>query len=159
MRVIRNCLSDKQIKHIKDNYKFGDSDSYMKKNHSYDIDKIIHYYEIYYCDKNNPYILNSISSVLEPNEIVYSIHYINYLVGNSCDKHTDRASLNTYIFMLNDDFEGGKLLIDDIDTNLLKGDVVCFNGSIESHEVTEVTKGNREVLVVWTSDRRNSSLI
>jgi predicted 2-oxoglutarate/Fe(II)-dependent dioxygenase YbiX len=80
---------------------------------------------------------------------------IRYTEGGECKKHLDRSSNQTYIFMLSDNFTGGKLLVNDIDSNICKGDVVCFNGQREHHAVTEITRGIRDVLVVWTKPKRN----
>ena len=150
MKVFRKKLTISDIEIIRSNYREGISDEYVNKNHSYQIDKIIDYSDIFYCDKSNKFLLPIVNSFILPSEDIYSIHWIEYAEGCSSDKHLDRSSLNTYIVLLTDEFSGGDLLVDGINTQMTLGDIVSFNGSKEYHEVLEVTKGVREVLVVWT---------
>lgn len=150
MKINRNALSLIEIDIIKDSYRLGTSDEYVDKNHSYQIDKIIDYSDIFYCDKTNPFLLPIVEKFILPSEKIYSIHWIEYSTGCSSDRHLDRSSLNTYIVLLTDEFEGGDLLVDGVSTDMRMGDIVSFNGSKEQHEVLTVTQGVREVLVVWT---------
>jgi hypothetical protein len=150
MKIFRKALSLIDVDIIKDSYRIGLSDEYVNKNHSYQIDKIIDYSDIFYCDKTNPFILPIVNKFIQPSEKIYSIHWIEYKEGCSSDKHLDRSSLNTYIILLTDNFTGGDLLVDSVNTNMGMGDIVSFNGSKEHHEVLKVTQGVREVLVVWT---------
>lgn len=154
MKVLKQIITQDDIDTILLHYKDGEYDSYMKKYHGTQIDKLINYSNIYYCDRDNVHLRNIVDNIIHPNESVYAIHMLRYETGDSCKKHTDRSSLKTYIFILTDGFMGGRLLVDDVDTNAVKYDVVVFNGNIEYHEVTEITHGIRDVLVVWTGDSR-----
>lgn len=159
MKVLKGTINQDDIETILLSYKDGIYDSYMKKYHGTQIDKLINYSNIYYCDIDNIHLRNIIDKIIHPSESVYSIHLLRYTIGDSCKKHIDRSSFNTYIFILTDGFTGGRLLVDDVDTNALKGDVVVFNGNIEHHEVTEITNGVRDVLVVWTGESRKETTI
>lgn len=150
MRVLRNAITQDEINTILLHYKDSGSNSHIDLNHGYDIDKLIDYSSIFYCNIDNPYIRNIVDKVIGVNDTIYSIHMIRYTQGNKCERHLDRSSNQTYIFMLSEEFSGGDLLIDGVNSNITKGDVVCFNGQKEQHEVTEITDGIRDVLVVWT---------
>jgi predicted 2-oxoglutarate/Fe(II)-dependent dioxygenase YbiX len=58
----------------------------------------------------------------------------------------------SFIVFLNDDFEGGEFLIDNLICKPKKGQVIFFSGD-EPHFVNPVTKGARFTLVAFTHDR------
>jgi len=150
MKIYRNVISSTQIDLIKKSISKDNTNKYIKDNHGYDIDNLINYSNIIYCDINNK-ILNGIcSGIIDDKEKIYSIHWIEYKVGSMTHSHLDRLSHNTYIILLSDNFTGGKLLVDNVDVGLNLGDVVSFVGNREHHQVTEITSGIREVLVIWT---------
>ena len=56
----------------------------------------------------------------------------------------------TTIGNLNDDYEGGKLVICGQEIPLKKGDVIFFPSVyLYPHEVTEITKGTRYSWICW----------
>ena len=155
MKIIKNVITQTDIDTILLHYTNTGTNLYIEKNHGYDINKLINYSSIFYCDIHNVHLRNILDKIIEVDHTIYSIHMIRYTEGGECKKHLDRSSNQTYIFMLSDNFTGGKLLVNDIDSNICKGDVVCFNGQREHHAVTEITRGIRDVLVVWTKPKRN----
>lgn len=159
MRVYRQIINDTQILDILNHYHDGVEDTYMTKSHKTQIDKLLNYSNIFYCDLNNKILRDIANNIIDENENLYSIHFLNYTVGDSCKKHIDRASYGTYIIILTDDYDGGELIIDDVDCKAKRGDVVYFNGNIEYHQVTKITRGTRNVLVLWTGNRREIGLI
>ena len=159
MRVYRQIVNDTGILDILNHYRDGVEDIYMTTSHKKQIDKLIQYSNIFYCDLNNKFLQDIANNIIDENENIYSIHFVTYTVGDSCEKHIDRASYGTYIIILTDNYEGGELLIDDVDCKAKRGDVVYFNGNIEHHQVTKITKGTRNVLVLWTGKRRENEII
>jgi predicted 2-oxoglutarate/Fe(II)-dependent dioxygenase YbiX len=91
------------------------------------------------------------------NDII-SLHYIKYVEGSSMKRHLDTNLVKhnypnngiTTIFLLEMCEEGGDFLLNDINTNFNKpGTYISFNGNTTPHEVTEIKKGVREVVVLW----------
>lgn len=91
------------------------------------------------------------------NDII-SLHYIKYIEGSCMKKHLDTNLVKhtyptnglTTIFLLEMSEEGGEFLLNDANTNFKKpGTYITFNGNTTTHEVTEIKKGIREVVVLW----------
>ena len=106
--------------------------------------------------------LNKIISDITNRDIkdAISLHTIEAEPPTATIKHKDKYSQLTLNILLEDEFEGGYLYINDIKMDGLrkKGDYLIYNGSTEPHWVTPVTKGKRKSLVVWFFDN-NRSLI
>lgn len=156
MKIFKNILTKTDLLKIKLNYRSGSPDNFISEYHSERIDKIIKYTDIFYCDKSNSKLLEVVNKFIDPSEDIYSIHWIKYGIGSRSDRHLDRASLNTYIVLLNETFTGGTLVVNGSPVDYLLGDVVSFDGSKEYHQVEEITEGDREVLVVWTGNKQES---
>jgi predicted 2-oxoglutarate/Fe(II)-dependent dioxygenase YbiX len=101
-------------------------------------------------------ILNSKTNSSIPN--IISLHHITYVEGTCMKRHLDTALVKhtyptngiTTIFLLEMCEEGGDFLLNDINTNFNKpGTYISFNGNTTPHEVTEIKKGLREVVVLW----------
>jgi predicted 2-oxoglutarate/Fe(II)-dependent dioxygenase YbiX len=108
--------------------------------------------ETFFCDLSNKELVEVASryAKLTPDTYISNIHYINYKEGDECKAHVDEwSSVRTFIILLNDDFEGGEFYIDGEDVPFKVGDVLEFDDKA-IHGVKKVTKGNREVLVIWT---------
>ena len=91
------------------------------------------------------------------NDII-SLHYIKYVEGSCMKRHLDTHLVKseypkngiTTIFLLEMSDEGGEFLLNDINTNFkTPGTYISFNGNTTLHEVTEIKKGVREVVVLW----------
>ena len=93
----------------------------------------------------------------ESKEHLYMIHRHVYGINGFAKKHKDRyATHKTVSIILSDDFEGGDMYINDEKIQLNKnGEYVSFFGGNNFHEVKPITKGKREVLIVWFS-KKNS---
>ena len=104
--------------------------------------------------------LNKIISDITQRDIkdAITIHIIEAQISTHTTPHIDRQSDLTLNVLLEDDFEGGYLHINDIkvDGMRTKGDYIIYNGSKEPHFVTSVTKGTRKTLVVWFFDKDRS---
>lgn len=98
-------------------------------------------------------------------EEVTSLHYIEYKVGTSLAKHKDEVMLNiknhqgsvSVVFLLAMCEEGGQFLLEDKNVVFNRpGQYISFDGEQTYHEVTEVKKGTREVLVLWYKPQCNN---
>ena len=84
-----------------------------------------------------------------------------YEVGTVMRKHFDHIHsifdgqlkgipILSFVGVLNDDYEGGKMLVRDVEFSLKQGDIIimpsCF---MFPHEISEVTKGTRYSFVSW----------
>ena len=117
-----------------------------------DYNKSIVSSETFFCDLLNEELVAIASKYakLTPDTYISNIHYINYKEGDECKAHVDEwSSVKTFIILLNEDFEGGEFFIDDQTVPFRVGDVLEFDDKA-IHGVRMVTKGNREVLVIWT---------
>ena len=54
-----------------------------------------------------------------------------------------------FLFYLNDDFEGGETVIEDITVKPKQGRIVIFSNGVMYHEVKQIKKNNRFILVGW----------
>lgn len=73
-----------------------------------------------------------------------------YNVGDYTNPHYDkRVAVQTTLILLSDNFTGGELTIDDKSVEFKeKGSYISFDGYRQKHSVSEVTSGQRRVLVV-----------
>ena len=96
------------------------------------------------------------------NYIPIELNFLEYEIGSKFIKHNDdsynpyaRQRRYTTVTMLekSDDLIGGDLIVDDKDVvNLQVGETIIFKSNT-FHEVTEVLKGNRKVLVCWIHNK------
>jgi len=81
------------------------------------------------------------------------ISVMEYPVGTLLDWHKDSADpydTATAILVLDNEFTGGKLTVDDIVIDAKQGDMVMFNHSQNTwHSVSPVNSGFRTVVAVW----------
>jgi len=84
------------------------------------------------------------------NDTPLTIHIINYEIGGEVLEHIDANSENTFVLMLDDNYEGGDFYVEDklVDFNT-RGQLAHYVGWKKRHKITPVTKGTRKVLVVW----------
>ena len=155
MDIFKNKIDYNDINLILEHYNFGNQNTKIISYHDKLIKNIIHLKEIFYCDLSNKILVDTILKyvTLEEDEVIYSLHYIKYEPGYYAGKHLDIKSNKTYLIMLNDNFEGGELYVDDRLVPFKKGDAVVFNGQQEYHEVKEIKSGCREMMVVWISKK------
>lgn len=98
---------------------------------------------------------------------ITSLHFIRYKEGKSLTRHRDEYMLDiknpekstSIVFLLNMSEEGGEFLLDDKDVGFNKpGQYISFDGQATYHEVKEIKKGVREVLVLWYRPKILTSL-
>ena len=111
-------------------------------------------------------LVNSITDY-KLNDIT-SLHYINYKEGTFLTRHKDQSMLDisnpkgsvSIVFLLNMCEVGGEFYLDDVKTDFNEpGQYITFDGECTYHEVTEIKKGNREVLVLWYKPIREKTLL
>jgi len=126
-----------------------------------------------YDNKTNSWFLDIIKKFiyesvnLKTNELNLDSNILSYTIGDRFSKHVDLSpnDINPRIYtfgaLLNDEFEGGELLVyENIDNqiltlNKLVGNCYIFESTIE-HEVKEITNGIRNSLIIHI---KNSELV
>ena len=110
--------------------------------------------------KNNRELVEFVNSITGfKTQNITSFFHITYNVGDKLPRHRDRSNHDvlenpehsiSFSFLLSMCEEGGEFLLDDnpIEFNT-PGQYVSFDGQDIFHEIKEVTKGKREVLVIW----------
>ena len=119
--------------------------------------------ETFFCNLYNKQLTDIVKKYITVNsdEYISNIHYINYKTGEEGKRHVDSgASEKTFIILLNDDFEGGEFYLKREPIPFKKGEILQFNGN-HYHEIKPITKGNREVLVIWLkwNNKNQKSLV
>ena len=115
--------------------------------------------------------LEKVKKILLPKLKEYNIwdlpdttHIIRYNEGSYFKRHKDRGGpfenrKYTLIIQLSniEDYEGADLIVHNSKASKQIGNLILFDSGIQ-HEVTELTKGKRYVLVSWITDNeyRNS---
>ena len=82
---------------------------------------------------------------------VLRVQVIDNSVKVNNNTHTHTSNWN-YILFLNDDFDGGELVIENITVKPVKNQLVMFSGDTP-HKVLPVTNGTRYTLVVFCDDK------
>ena len=92
----------------------------------------------------------------------FDINWVNVTVyneGKGLRNHKDEASTLTIVCNLNDNYEGGRFIVNKSSyLSLGKGDCVVFNGSKVYHGVEPVTKGTRYSFNLWTVPKNEGLL-
>jgi hypothetical protein len=81
---------------------------------------------------------------------------LTYNEGNYTNPHKDKYTvIQTTLVLLNDDFTGGELFIDETDVKFnKKKSYINFNGHKLKHSVNEVLSGKRIVLVIMFNKKQ-----
>ena len=110
--------------------------------------------------QNNKELVEFVNSITgHKTKNINSFFHITYNVGDKLPRHRDRSNHDikenpehsiSYSFLLDMCEDGGEFLLDDMDINFTKpGQYVWFDGHDIFHEIKEVKKGKREVLIIW----------
>jgi hypothetical protein len=109
-----------------------------------------------YCDRfllnllehRNDELFNEIIKKYE-SEKIKNIEIVFWTIGEFHDWHDDSKYYNTTtITYLNDDYEGGRTIVDKVEIKPKIGKYVKFDSKI-NHMVTKLIKGERFVLICW----------
>jgi hypothetical protein len=102
------------------------------------------------------YIMDKVDPFLPKNDLFGTINFasiIKYPTNTLMPPHKDMADLNdtaTAMVLLNDNYEGGRLIIDGHIIYPRQGTVVGFTNSTERwHSVEPIYEGERFVLALW----------
>lgn len=146
INIVQDAITDSEIKEFLDYYKNNLNQVVTPENE----------YSIYV------YKYKGISIIDNLNDFTFlrRIRYKNYdrlriqEIDNTIDMvltpHTHTPPFS-YIVFLNDDFEGGELIMGNITFKPKKGQMIYFSRE-EGHYVNNVTKGSRFTLVGFTKD-------
>jgi len=112
--------------------------------------------EIEYYSTTNEDLNKALSDILGIENIIpITIHTFNYNVGAYSNRHRDTNSADTFVIILEDEYEGGDFYLNDELTQFRnRGDVASYVGRECLHSVTPITKGSRKVLVVWYTNEK-----
>jgi hypothetical protein len=149
-----NILNEEELAYIKKAH-----DTMYYTTHNIKVDgNVLHTKSCWFYSLKNTKLNNFLCEKFnEPLNNLYSMHRLCYGVGGKCEKHMDRFTTHkTVSIILSDKFNGGDMYINDIRVEMNSdGDYISFNGGEDVHEVKEITKGERDVLVIWFS-KKNS---
>lgn len=100
--------------------------------------------------KNNPKLIERLVNFtgIDSNSI-HSLHLIDYPLGSNLNTHLDSRSSHTFVFILENAFEGGDVIMQDKIYKFDAGTVLEYNGQKVMHGVTKIEKGTRQTLVMW----------
>lgn len=100
--------------------------------------------------KNNPKLIERLVNFtgIDSNSI-HSLHLIDYPLGSNLNTHLDSRSSHTFVFILENAFEGGDVIMQDKIYKFDAGTVLEYNGQKVMHGVTKIEKGSRQTLVMW----------
>ena len=100
--------------------------------------------------KNNPELIERLVNFtgIDSNSI-HSLHLIDYPLGSNLNTHLDSRSSHTFVFILENAFKGGDVIMQDKIYKFDAGTVLEYNGQKVMHGVTKIEKGTRQTLVMW----------
>lgn len=100
--------------------------------------------------KNNPKLIERLVNFtgIDSNSI-HSLHLIDYPLGSNLNTHLDSRSSHTFVFILENAFKGGDVIMEDKVYKFDAGTVLEYNGQKVMHGVTKIEKGSRQTLVMW----------
>lgn len=99
------------------------------------------------------YLISKISqhiSEIDPTAFINYAQIVHWPTESYQPSHLDFSyHTSTSIIYLNDDFSGGKTVVDDETIQPESGKILTFNGSILKHEVLPVLSGDRYTIAIW----------
>ena len=123
------------IKNFKSNFEYkprGDWDSWTISN-----------------DKYKEYLIDKIKDLAPEGSLNSWINVTVYEPGGYLRMHNDLRSEHTIVINLNNNYKGGKFLIDSKKISLDTGDTLVFDGGKIEHGVEKVSQGIRYSLNFW----------
>ena len=125
------------------------------KNVKMHVDSVYRFYGISVLDN-----INEISFLKKLNYTNYDrirIQHVDKDVDMITNPHTHHHAYSFVVF-LNDEYEGGELIFDNVTFKPKVGQLIYFSGN-ERHYVNNVTNGNRYTLVSFFNDKMNFNKI
>ena len=143
-------ISDSELRDLRANHPYA---SVREDNIHLKVKKLTYYTK--YDTKLSNFILSKFGYTNLEIDFLYKITYSK---GEHMNYHRDKgSSVKTILVLLNDDFEGGELFVNERNVKLNKrGKYIEFDGNLNPHEVTKVTKGVRNVLAIFLQKIKTS---
>lgn len=123
------------------------------------------HHKMTYYSLDNTELKKFVSELVNQDENnIVTMHKIQYALKAKTKAHHDKATFTLVIMLESIDLEGGEFYINGEFTPFKeKREYITYNGGKDLHEVKKITKGKREVMVVWWYDKskltNNTSLI
>ena len=107
---------------------------------------------------------NTFTVKIKPENILEKINnqfkFHNFLKPDNCEIvmwpvdsymkiHIDNGDKFFFLLYLNDDFEGGETVVEDITVKPKQGRIIVFSNGVMYHEVKQIKKNNRFMLAGW----------
>mgnify|MGYP003134237530 FL=1 len=107
---------------------------------------------------------NTFTLKIKPENILERINnqfkFHNFLKPDNCEIvmwpvdsymkiHIDNGDKFSFFLYLNDDFEGGETVVEDITVKPKQGRIIVFSNGVMYHEVKQIKKNNRFMLAGW----------
>jgi|TARA_R110000824_G_scaffold179978_1_gene360332 hypothetical protein len=107
---------------------------------------------------------NTFTVKIKPENILEKINnqfkFHNFLKPDNCEIvmwpvdsymkiHIDNGDKFSFFLYLNDDFEGGETVVEDITVKPKQGRIIVFSNGVMYHEVKQIKKNNRFMLAGW----------
>ena len=107
---------------------------------------------------------NTFTVKIKPENILEKINnqfkFHNFLKPDNCEIvmwpvdsymkiHIDNGDKFSFFLYLNDDFEGGETVVEDITGKPKQGRIIIFSNGVMYHEVKQIKKNNRFMLAGW----------
>ena len=107
---------------------------------------------------------NTFTLKIKPENILDRINnqfkFHNFLKPDNCEIvmwpvdsymkiHIDNGDKFSFFLYLNDDFEGGETVVEDITVKPKQGRIIVFSNGVMYHEVKQIKKNSRFMLAGW----------
>tara|TARA_Y100000004_G_scaffold136014_1_gene153944 strand:+ start:135 stop:548 length:414 start_codon:yes stop_codon:yes gene_type:complete len=69
--------------------------------------------------------------------------------SSSMDMHIDEGDKMSFLLYLNDNFDGGETVVEDVIVKPKQGKILIFSNGIMKHKVKKIKKNNRFMLAGW----------
>jgi hypothetical protein len=144
---VNKGMSDREYQSLKKNHPYA----VMRDDNALILSDMKHY-GLHDSDLNN-FILNKFGKKEYNIDFFYELIY---KTGDYTNPHLDKkTSIQTTLILLNEDFKGGELVINDKEIDFNKrGTYINFEGYKDTHSVKKVLGGERKVLVVMFNKKQ-----
>jgi hypothetical protein len=140
MKVIKNFLTNEECKNLINKFKFlnGNYTIYGKR-YLINFDQFL----------NDPLFVDIVKKFKREDIKIKCMQIVFWPVGESHNWHDDTIYYDiTTITYLNDSYEGGRTIVENIEIEPEVGKYIEFNSN-KMHMVTELISGERFVLLCW----------